>query len=175
MQDTWICSDEEGDTMKKGFAIIIVALFVITGFMLTSHLNKQDDRDGLIINSLSGECVVPIDSLETSSLEGDVKDGKGNVTHHVFAAVELKSVLDINDIDYHDKCVIAVTSSDNYSAQFSNAEIIRDGKVYVITEKDGEKIMDISGEKPGLELVVFGDENSQRCVRYMARVDVTEG
>ena len=174
MQDAGFCTDEEGNTMKKSVVIIIVALFAITGFMLVSHLNKQDDREGLVINSLSGECVVPIDSLETSYLEGDVRDGKGTVTHHVFAAIELKSVLDINDIDYRDRCVVAVTSADNYSAVFSCDEILRDGKVYIITEKDGERITDISGEKQGLELVVFGDENSQRCVRYVARVDITE-
>ena len=48
------------------------------------------------------------------------------------------------------------------------------GRVYIAIEIDGEAIEGISPDEAGVQLIVFGDDNSRRCVRYAKIITISE-
>jgi phage gp36-like protein len=66
---------------------------------------------------------------------------------------------------------ITATSEDNYAADLSGAEALEAGKVYVALTDNGEQIEGIEGGQGG-QLIVFGDPNSKRAVRYLKTIEV---
>ena len=72
-------------------------------------------------------------------------------------------------IDVQGDTKITVTSEDNYSAELTGEELLEAGKVYVAFTDGEEMIEGIEGGQ-GAQLVVFGDPNSKRAVRYMKTV-----
>ena len=66
---------------------------------------------------------------------------------------------------------ITVTSEDNYSAELTGAEVLESGKVYVALTADGEALEGIEGGQ-GAQLIVFGDSNQKRAVKYMKIVSI---
>jgi hypothetical protein len=72
-------------------------------------------------------------------------------------------------IDVQGDTKITVTSEDNYSAELTGEELLEAGKVYVALTDGEEMIEGIEGGQ-GAQLVVFGDPNSKRAVRYMKTV-----
>lgn len=53
----------------------------------------------------------------------------------------------------------------------TGAEVLEAGKVYVALTDDGETIEGIEGGQ-GARLIVFGDPNSKRAVRYLKTVSI---
>lgn len=72
-------------------------------------------------------------------------------------------------IDVQGDTKITVTSEDNYSAELTGEELLEAGKVYVALTDGEEMIEGIEGGQ-GAQLIVFGDPNSKRAVRYMKTV-----
>ena len=72
-------------------------------------------------------------------------------------------------IDVQGDTKITVTSEDNYSAELTGEELLEAGKVYVALTDGEEMIEGIEGGQ-GAQLVVFGDPNSKRAMRYMKTV-----
>ena len=67
--------------------------------------------------------------------------------------------------------VITAASEDNYSAELTGAELLEAGKVYVALTDGGKQIEGIDGGQ-GAQLIVFGDQNSKRAVRYLKTISV---
>ena len=72
-------------------------------------------------------------------------------------------------VDVQGDTKITVTSEDKYSAELTGEELLEAGKVYVALTDGEEMIEGIEGGQ-GAQLVVFGDPNSKRAVRYMKTV-----
>ncbi|MBP3896410.1 MAG: hypothetical protein J6D57_01050, partial [Mogibacterium sp.] len=93
--------------------------------------------------------------------------------HNKYEGAELSAIFKDNGIELADDVVVTVTSEDNYSAELTGSEILESGKVYVALTQDGEMIEGIEGGQ-GAQLIVFGDPNSKRAVRYMKTVSLDE-
>ena len=63
-----------------------------------------------------------------------------------------------------------MTSADQYTAEFQLQEVLENKTVYLAVEADGQQIEGIDPGTPGAQLVVFGDANSRRCVRFAAQI-----
>ncbi|MBQ1366660.1 MAG: hypothetical protein IIY45_01020 [Firmicutes bacterium] len=94
-------------------------------------------------------------------VKGELVNGKGESVLIDAKGIALADALSSAGIDPAEVSVLKVTSQDEYSAEITGEELLENGKVYLISEDDGT-----------FTLVVFGDSNSKRKVKEVARIEV---
>lgn len=156
---------------KKIIAIAAVVLIAAVAVLALVNRGGSEDGPGMLIVRGDSETAVAWEDIDAQPFEGDLVNGKGEVKHGVYEGAELSAILADNGIELTDDAAVTVTSEDNYSAELTGAEILESGKVYVALTQDGEMIEGIEGGQ-GAQLIVFGDENSKRAVRYMKVVSI---
>ena len=156
---------------KKSIATIIAILVVVAAVLV--FVNRQGDKNvsGLILSGSGKEITVAWEDVAGQSFEGDLVNGKGEVTHHEYTGSELQALLAANGIEVTESSVITAASEDNYSAELTGAELLEAGKVYVALTDGGKQLEGIDGGQ-GAQLIVFGDQNSKRAVRYLKTISV---
>ena len=156
---------------KKLIAGIVAILVVVTAVLV--FVNRKGDKNvsGLILSGGGKEITVAWEDVGGQSFEGDLVNGKGEVTHHEYTGSELQALLAANGIEVTESSVITAASEDNYSAELTGAELLEAGKVYVALTDGGKQIEGIDGGQ-GAQLIVFGDQNSKRAVRYLKTISV---
>lgn len=156
---------------KKSIAAIIAILVVVAAVLV--FVNRKEDKNvsGLILSGSGKEITVAWEDVAGQSFEGDLVNGKGEVTHHEYTGSELQALLAANGIEVTESSVITAASEDNYSAELTGAELLEAGKVYVALTDGGKQLEGINGGQ-GAQLVVFGDQNSKRAVRYLKTISV---
>ena len=144
---------------KKLIAAIIAILVVVTAVLV--FVNRKGDKNvsGLILSGGGKEITIAWEDVAGQSFEGDLVNGKGEVA------------LAANGIEVTESSVITAASEDNYSAELTGAELLEAGKVYVALTDGGKQIEGIDGGQ-GAQLIVFGDQNSKRAVRYLKTISV---
>lgn len=151
-----------------GIIAVLVVLAVILGIIVKGN---GADKDGLNISAGGKEFTIAWDDIEASAFEGDLVNGKGETFHNTYDGAELSAILSKVEVEIADESVITATSEDNYTAELKGAELLESGKVYVALSQDGEMIEGIDGGQ-GAQLIVFGDANSKRAVRYLKAISV---
>ena len=156
---------------KKSIATIIAILVVVAAVLV--FVNRKGDKNvsGLVLAGGGKEVTVAWEDVGGQTFEGDLVNGKGEVTHHEYTGSELQALLAANGIEVTDSSVITATSEDNYSAELTGAELLEAGKVYVALTDGGKQSEGIDGGQ-GAQLIVFGDQNSKRAVRYLKTISV---
>ena len=158
---------------KKSIATIIAILVVVAAVLV--FVNRKGDKNvsGLILSGSGKEITVAWEDVAGQSFEGDLVNGKGEVTHHEYTGSELQALLAANGIEVTESSVITAASEDNYSAELTGAELLEAGKVkvYVALTDGGKQLEGIDGGQ-GAQLIVFGDQNSKRAVRYLKTISV---
>ena len=81
----------------------------------------------------------------------------------------MTAILSTVKAKYHTTSTPAQNCS--YSAELTGAELLEAGKVYVALTDGGKQIEGIEGGQ-GAQLIVFGDQNSKRAVRYLKTIFV---
>ena len=152
-------------------AVIAVLVCIVAALGIANRSAGKAKADGLNIISGGKETTVSWEDIEKSAFEGDLVNGKGETKHHSYEGEELSAVLAKAGISVAEGSSITVTSEDNYSAELTGSEILEAGKVYVALTADGEVLEGIEGGQ-GAQLIVFGDPNQKRAVRYMKTVKV---
>lgn len=158
--------------MQKKLIAAIIAILVVVAAVLV-FVNRKGDKNvsGLILSGSGKEVTVAWEDVGRQSFEGDLVNGKGEVTHHEYTGSELQALLAANGIEVTESSVITAASEDNYSAELTGAELLEAGKVYVALTDGGKQIEGIDGGQ-GAQLIVFGDQNSKRAVRYLKTISV---
>ena len=156
---------------KKLIAAIIAILVVVTAVLV--FVNRKGDKNvsGLVLAGGGKEVTIAWEDVGGQAFEGDLVNGKGEVTHHEYTGSELQALLAANGIEVTESSVITAASEDNYSAELTGAELLESGKVYVALTDGGKQIEGIDGGQ-GAQLIVFGDQNSKRAVRYLKTISV---
>ena len=156
---------------KKLIAGIIAVLVVVTAVLV--FVNRKGDKNvsGLMLSGGGKEVTAAWEDIGGQAFEGDLVNGKGEVTHHEYTGAELQALLQANGIEVTESSVITAASEDNYSAELTGAELLESGKVYVALTDGGKQIEGIEGGQ-GAQLIVFGDQNSKRAVRYLKTISV---
>ena len=156
---------------KKLIAGIIAILVVVTAVLV--FVNRKGDKNvsGLVLAGGGKEVTVAWEDVGGQAFEGDLVNGKGEVTHHEYTGSELQALLAANGIEVTESSVITAASEDNYSAELTGAELLESGKVYVALTDGGKQLEGIDGGQ-GAQLIVFGDQNSKRAVRYLKTISV---
>ena len=156
---------------KKMITGIIAILIVVTAVLV--FVNRKGDKNvsGLVLAGGGKEVTIAWEDVGGQAFEGDLVNGKGEVTHHEYTGSELQTLLAASDIEVTESSVITAASEDNYSAELTGAELLEAGKVYVALTDGGKQIEGIDGGQ-GAQLIVFGDQNSKRAVRYLKTISV---
>ena len=156
---------------KKLIAGIIAILVVVTTVLV--FVNRKGDKNvsGLVLAGGGKEVTIAWEDVGGQAFEGDLVNGKGEVTHHEYTGSELQALLAANGIEVTESSVITAASEDNYSAELTGAELLESGKVYVALTDGGKQLEGIDGGQ-GAQLIVFGDQNSKRAVRYLKTISV---
>ena len=83
--------------MSKKLKIAIAALLLTTIIVSAIHLSKQEDLSCMLIKYAGNEIEVTFDDLDKQEFSGQLIDGKGDVTSHVYSGI-LQSYRNIADI-----------------------------------------------------------------------------
>lgn len=156
----------------KQILAVIAAVCTVAALILAVIVRvSTPDKPGLIIQTDRNTVTISWDDLEQTSFSGEIVNGKGEVSEHEYQGTELIALLQANGIEINADTKITASSEDNYTAELSGAEVMSAGKVYVAVISDGEMIESIDG-KQGSQLVVYGDANAKRQVRYLKIITV---
>ena len=158
--------------MRKLWIVGIALLLVVTGIVAAVHLGNQEEIACMVIRQGDREISVSFADLDRDTFSGELTDGKGDVTHHNYTGIPLRTLLEEKGVTLSPDAVVTVTSADNYSVEFTAEEILQEGKVYAAVTADGAAIEGIDPGTDGVQVIVFGDPNSRRCVRFAQKITV---
>lgn len=154
---------------KKIIGIIVAVLVVIAGVFAINMTSP--DKDGITVIVGDKETVVAWEDIACNDFSGELVNGKGEVFSNDYEGIELAEFLEANGFELDGVSEIVVTSEDNYTASLTAAELLQSGKVYIALSANGETLKGIEGGQ-GAQLIVFGDPNSKRAVRYMKVIEL---
>lgn len=156
---------------KKVIAGIVAVLLIVVVVLAAVNRNSGSKGPGMTISYGDNEIAVAWEDIDAADFEGDLVNGKGETSHHEFTGAELSVIFSENGVELTDDSKITATAEDSFSAELSGKEVLEAGKVYVALTDNGEMIEGIEGGQ-GAQLVVFGDPNSKRAVRYLKTLAV---
>lgn len=151
--------------MKKHLiSKLIIALVLVTGVLAVIHLSTRPAEEAGAIQVIhNGKTVsVHLSQLPLQDVSGTAVNGKGEEKTVEGRGVPLFEVLARADIDLSAVQQVTVAAADEFSAVLTAQESAEEGKAFLMTE-EGE-------ERP--RLVVFGDPDSKRRVKDVARIEV---
>lgn len=161
---------------KKSRYILAAAaavLIIIAVILAVKVRNSSPDQSGLIIENGTKTVTVSWEDLKKTEFTGEIVNGKGEISNHEYQGAELCELLSGKGIGIKEDTKITAVSEDNYTADLTGAEIMTAGKVYAAVICDGEMIEGIDGGQ-GAQLVVYGDSNAKRQVRYLKTITVED-
>lgn len=157
---------------KKLIILIIAVLLVVTGIVAALHLGNQEEVACMVILQGDKEIPVSFEDLGQDAFSGELIDGKGTVTFHEYTGILLRTLLETKGIDLIGAGKLTVTSADNFSAEFTAEEILQTDNVYLAVTADGTPIEGIDPGTDGVQVIVFADPNSRRCVRFAQKISI---
>lgn len=150
----------------------IAAVLIIIGVILAVKVRgTAPDQSGLIIQNGEKTITCNWEDLNKTVFTGEIVNGKGEVSSHEYKGIELIELFNANGIEIKKDTKITVASEDNYSADITGEEVMTGSKVYVAVLCDDKMIENIEGGQGG-QLVVYGDANAKRQVRYLKTITI---
>ena len=156
--------------MKKKIVFLFVILLVVTTLVAVVHRMTHEAPAGLTLTAHGESLQIPLTQLDQVAFSGELVDGKGTVTAHSYRGILLADLLQEAKISTEGIGTVLATSADQYTAEFQLQEVLENETVYLAVVADGQPIEGIDPGTPGAQLVVFGDANSRRCVRFLAQI-----
>ena len=157
---------------KKNVIILVGAILLLTIVLIVLHLSqdKVNADNAVSLSYGDKQMTIPLEQLNEEEFTGTLVNGKGEEIENTYSGVELRVLLEEKGFDLSAVQYVEATAQDQYSAKILIDEINEPGKVYIATEKDGEALPGLQGDTEGTQLIVFGDSNCKRCVRYLERI-----
>lgn len=151
--------------MKKNLMLkIVLGLVLAAAVFAAVHLaTRPAEEAGAIQVSFADKIVsVPLSELPLQDVSGTAVNGKGEEKTIEGKGTPLSAVLAQAGVDLSAVDQVRVSAADEFSAVLTGQEAAEEGKAFLMQE-EGE-------ERP--RLVVFGDSDSKRRVKDVARIDV---
>lgn len=144
--------------VKVMILILVLVTAAVAAFYLTTRTAVPEGV--LRVEFADGKAAeLFLEKLEMVSIQGTVVNGKGEERVINAQGILLSDVL--REAGVTEYSMVTVTADDEYSARVTAAEIAEPGKVYLTRQEEG-----------GMQLIVFGDENSKRNVTDVVRLSV---
>lgn len=151
--------------MKKNltFKIVIILVLAAAAFAAIHLSTRQVEEAGAIRVSFGGKTVaLSLSQLPLQDVSGTAVNGKGEEKSIEGLGTPLSQVLTQAGVDLSAIQQVTVAAADEFSAALTAQEVAAEDKAYLLQE-EGE-------ERP--RLVVFGDTDSKRRVKDVARIEV---
>lgn len=151
--------------MKKNLMLkIVIALVLVAAVFAVLHLSTRPTEEaGAIQVSFEGKTVtVPLSNLPLQDVSGTAVNGKGEEKTIEGKGTPLSDVLVQAGVNQSASKQVMVSGADEFYAVLTVQEAMEDGRAYLLQE-EGE-------ERP--RLIVFGDPDSKRRVKDVARIEV---
>ena len=158
--------------MNKVLRIIIVAVLLCTAVAVVLHLGNQEEISCMIIKHGGNDIPITYSELDKTKFSGETINGKGDIFFHEYTGVAIRELLNSKNIAISNTSIVKVTSADNFSAEYTGEEILSGDRIYLAITEDGKHIDGIGHDEPGVQVIVFGDSNSRRCVRYAKIIEI---
>ena len=169
--------------MKKRAAIIVILIVILTITLIVSlNLNKEyiekqkkilanaqiilvDDEKARVLNT---EDII----LYSEDFEAVLDTSTTEPTTHIYTGVQLKELLNKNNIDFQNK-TITIKAADGYSVAYSSEEVLIDKNVYIAFMEDGKYLgsRDSGGRGPYESIVVTDIFSNRRC-KWITEIEV---
>ena len=146
---------------KKNLKILIVAaVLVLTAAAAVLHLSTRNAvPEGYLQLIYSGEEKnISLSDLDLYQVQGTISNAKGDQKTIDAKGISVSDVLQLAGVEKFS--VLTVTGDDEYSAELTAEEAKDATNTYFILQEDG-----------GIQLIVFHDTNSKRCVSDVVRVE----
>ena len=156
--------------MKKKMIVLFALLLAVTAIVAVVHRMTHEAPAGVVLTVNGKSLQIPLTKLDRVAFSGQLVDGKGVVTEHSYRGILLAELLQDAKVSTEGISKVLVTSADQYTAEFQLQEVLEAENVYLAIEADGQQIEGIDPGTPGAQLIVFGDANSRRCVRFAAQI-----
>lgn len=142
--------------------ILILILILVTAAVAAFYLTTRTavPKGALRVELAGGQAEdLPLEELEMVLVQGTVVNGKGEERAIDAQGILLSDVL--REAGVTEYSMVTVTADDEYGVQVMAEEIAEPGKVCLVQQEAG-----------GMQLIVFGDENSKRNVSNVVRLSV---
>ncbi len=150
--------------------VLVLALFLMTAVAACG--NREEAASLMTIKAGDTEVSVTMEDLDKTEFTGEQVNGKGEVTEHTWKGVLLKDLLADKEVAVTEDSTVTITAADNFGAEYTGREVLDDGTVYLAVQEDGEAVPGIEEGTEGVNVVVFGDKDSKRCVRMAVTIEV---
>jgi hypothetical protein len=161
---------------RKNLMIIVAVLLIAAALgvgMYVRNSQMAGEVAGAITLRFEGKDIpVTIASLDRVDFEGETVNGKGEHFSHSYRGVELKTLLEEKNIDVSGVTGIKAVSADQFEAEYTGDEMRESGHLYLAVQMDGKALEGIDKGTQGVQVIVFGDENSRRLVRSLSVVEI---
>ena len=147
---------------KKSLRIFwLTAILLLTAVAVVLHLTTRETvPNGYIQLAYVGkEEKILLSDLTLQQVQGTISSAKGTQRTIDSKGISVEDFLHAADIA--DFTSLTVTGDDEYSAELTADEVAEEANTYFILQENG-----------GIQLIVFHDTNSKRCVSDVARVEV---
>lgn len=158
--------------MSKKLSLVIIVLLAVTSIVAAVHLANQESIACMEICLKDQKISVSFEDLEQTAFSGELTDGKGNTSVHNYTGILLRALLEKKGVDVSCISGVSISSADNYSVDFGREEVLDEKRLYVAVSIDGKRIEGIDTGTDGVQIIIFGDPNSRRCVRYARTITV---
>jgi hypothetical protein len=157
---------------KKSLIIIVCCMVLLTMALIIVHLalDKFDESNAVTLFYQGKEVTITLDKLAVVNFSGQLTNGKGEKTEASFTGIELRELLAEKNFDLSEVRYAEALAQDQYYARLSIEEILESGKVYIAVKKNDEALSGLQNNTRGAQLVIFGDPDSRRCVRYLENI-----
>ncbi len=162
---------------KKNYLIllivlVLVAAVIVVGLIVRNSMLEKEKAEAIILKANGKEIIVPISSLNQEEFTGETVNGKGEHFTYSYRGIELKALLEKNKISLGSITSVTAVAADQFSASYTGDEVREAKRVYLAVQVDGVTVEGIEKGKPGVQVIVFGDQNSKRLVRNLQSLEV---
>lgn len=157
-------------THIAGLGCVLIVLAVAVAGLL--HRGAQDVPADLVLLHDGEQIELSLEDLQQTEFSGETVNGKGEHFTHDYEGVALYDLLADNGIAPEDVSEAEVRAADQYAATVTGEEICEQDRIYLAVTEDGEPVEGIDEGTPGIEMVVFGDSDSKRCVRCVVEIEM---
>lgn len=138
---------------KKMIWIILAVLLVVTAGLAVWHLSSRESvpEGAFLVRQNGKDRYEDPEALFRTQVTGTIVNGKGEER-----SIDARGIA-LGELATGAYSTVTVTADDEYSAQVTAAE---EENAFLILNDDGS-----------VQLIVFGDTNSKRAVRNVARIE----
>ena len=148
---------------KKIIFLIILILAAVVALLAILYFtgDRIVEQGQVEISRADRKWYVGESDIARIPVKGELVNGKGEAVSIDAKGIALADLLSSVGMDPATVDTLKISSQDEYSAEVTGEELLEEGKVYLISDGEGS-----------FTLVVFGDSDSKRKVKNVARIEV---